>query len=101
MQNKEILEALRANTEEECPKYSFVIDKDQANNVIGHAKETLEDNGFIVKHVSITTMTAQIIIVRESYEDLFYGWRSYDSAIMISAIKKIYRNNELVFDCTK
>lgn len=96
-----ILDVLTENVQLATTEYSFVIDKDQANNIIGHAKETLEDNGFIVKHVSITTMTAQIIIVRESYEDLFYGWRSYDSAILISAIKKVYRNNELVFDCTK
>lgn len=96
-----ILYILTENVQPSTTEYSFVIDKDQANNIIGHAKETLEDNGFMVKHVSITTMTAQIIIVRKSFEDSFYGWRSYDSAIMISAIKKIYRNNELIFDCTK
>ena len=81
-------------------KYSFVIDKDQANNIIGHAKNTLEDNGFIIKHVNIIAMTAQIIIVRKSFEDFFYGWRSYDSALMISAIKKVYRDDKLIFDCT-
>lgn len=96
-----ILDVLTENVKPSIKDYSFVIDKDQANNIIGRAKETLEDNEFIVKHVSIIIMTAQIIIVRESFEDPFYGWRSYDSAIMISAIKKIYRNNKLVFDCTK
>ena len=96
-----ILDVLTENVQPSVTEYSFVIDKDQANNIIGHIKETLEDNKFIIKRVRIIIMTAQIIIVRESSEDLFYGWRSYDSAIMISAIKKIYRNNELVFDCTK
>ena len=96
-----ILDVLTENVQPSTTEYSFVIDKDQANNIIGHVKETLEDNKFIIKRVKIIIMTAQIIIVRESSEDLFYGWRSYDSAIMISAIKKIYRNNELVFDCTK
>lgn len=95
-----ILDVLTENVQPSATEYSFVIDKDQANNVIGHAKETLEDNGFMVKYVSITAMTAQVIIVRESFEDFFYGWRNYDSALMISAIKKIYRNNELVFDST-
>ena len=96
-----ILDVLTENVQPSTTEYSFVINKDQANNIIGHVKETLEDNKFIIKRVRIIIMTAQIIIVRESSEDLFYGWRSYDSAIMISAIKKIYRNNELVFDCTK
>ena len=96
-----ILDVLTENVQPSTTEYSFVIDKDQANNIIGHVKETLEDNNFIIKRVRIIIMTAQIIIVRESSEDLFYGWRSYDSAIMISAIKKVYRNNELVFDCTK
>ena len=96
-----ILDVLTENVQPSTTEYSFVIDKDQANNIIGHVKETLEDNKFIIKRVRIIIMTAQIIIVRESSEDLFYGWRSYDSAIMISAIKKVYRNNELVFDCTK
>ena len=96
-----ILDVLTENVQPSTTEYSFVIDKDQINNIIGHAKETLEDNGFMIKHVKIIIMTAQIIIVRKSFEDLFYGWRSYDSAIMISAIKKVYKNNELVFDCTK
>ena len=96
-----ILDVLTENVQPSTTEYSFVIDKDQANNIIGHAKETLEDNKFIIKRVKIIIMTAQIIIVRESSEDLFYGCRSYDSAIMISAIKKVYRNNKLVFDCTK
>ena len=44
MQNKEILEALRANAEEECLKYSFVTDNNQIEKVIGNAKNNLEIN---------------------------------------------------------
>ena len=43
-----ILDVLTENVQPSVTEYSFVIDKDQANNVIGHAKETLEDNGFII-----------------------------------------------------
>ena len=44
MQNKEILEALRANTEEEGTKCAFVIDDNQVDKVIGNAENNLEIN---------------------------------------------------------
>ena len=101
MQNKEILEALRANTEEECPKYSFVIDNNQINKVIGDAKDTLEVNNYIIKNVEIIFNTAQVVVVRSNTYTSIYGWESSDSALMFSCIKKIYKENKLIFDCTK
>ena len=101
MQNKEILEALRANTEEECPKYSFVIDNNQINKVIGGAKDTLEVNNYIIKNVEIVFNTAQVVVVRSNTYTSIYGWESSDSALMFSCIKKIYRGEKLIFDCTK
>ena len=101
MQNKEILEALRANTEEECPKYSFVIDNNQINKVIGGAKDTLEANNYIIKNVEIVFNTAQVVVVRSNTYTSIYGWESSDSALMFSCIKKIYRGDKLIFDCTK
>ena len=101
MQNKEILEALRANTEEECPKYSFVIDNNQTNKVIGSAKDTLEVNNYIIKNVEIVFNTAQVVVVRSNTYTSIYGWESSDSALMFSCIKKIYRGEKLIFDCTK
>ena len=101
MQNKEILEALRANTEEECPKYSFIIDNNQINKVIGDAKDTLEVNNYIIKNVDIVFNTAQVIIVRNNTYNSIYGWESSDSALMFSCIKKMYKGDKLIFDCTK
>ena len=101
MQNKEILEALRANTEEECPKYSFVIDNNQIDKVIGGAKDTLEVNNYIIKNVEIVFNTAQVVVVRSNTYTSIYGWESSDSALMFSCIKKIYRGEKLIFDCTK
>ena len=101
MQNKEILEALRANTEEECPKYSFVIDNNQINKVIGGAKDTLEVNNYIIKNVEIVFNTAQAVVVRSNTYTSIYGWESNDSALMFSCIKKIYKGEKLIFDCTK
>ena len=101
MQNKEILEALQANTEEENPKYSFVIDNNQIDKVIGGAKDTLEVNNYIIKNVEIVFNTAQVVIVRSNTYTSIYGWESSDSALMFSCIKKIYKENKLVFDCTK
>ena len=101
MQNKEILEALRANTEEECSKYSFVIDNNQINKVIGGAKDTLEVNNYIIKNVEIVFNTAQVVVVRNNTYTSIYGWESSDSALMFSCIKKIYKENKLIFDCTK
>ena len=101
MQNKEILEALRANTEEENPKYSFVIDNNQIDKVIGGAKDTLEVNNYIIKNVEIVFNTAQVVVVRSNTYTSIYGWESSDSALMFSCIKKIYRGEKLIFDCTK
>ena len=101
MQNKEILEALQANTEEENPKYSFVIDNNQIDKVIGGAKDTLEVNNYIIKNVEIVFNTAQVVVVRSNTYTSIYGWESSDSALMFSCIKKIYKENKLIFDCTK
>lgn len=101
MQNKEIIKALRANTEEENPKYSFVIDNNQINNVIGNAKNNLEINNYIIKNVNVIFNTAQVVVIRSNTYTSIYGWESSDSALMFSCIKKIYRDNKLVFDCTK
>ena len=101
MQNKEILEALQANTEEETPKYSFVIDNNQIDKVIGGAKDNLEINNYIIKNVDIVFNTAQVIVIRSNTYNPIYGWESSDSALMFSCIKKIYRDKELIFDCTK
>ena len=99
MQNKEILEALLVNAEAEHPKYSFVIDNNQIDKVIGDAKDTLEVNNYIIKNVKIVFNTAQIVIVR-SYTYTTNDWESYDSALMLSCIKKVYKGEKLIFDCT-
>ena len=101
MQNKEILEALRANTEEECPKYSFVIDNNQIDKVIGNAKNNLEINNYIIKNVNVIFNTAQVVIIRSNTYNTICGRESSDSALMFSCIKKIYKGNKLIFDYTK
>ena len=102
MQNKEILEALtKAIAEYGYSKYSFVIDNNQSNKVIGNAKDTLEANNYIIKNVEIVFNTAQVIVVRSNIYNHIYGWESSDSALMFSCIKKIYRDNKIIFDCTK
>ena len=101
MQNKAILEALRANTEEEYPKYSFVIDNNQIDKVIGNAKNNLEINNYIIKNVNVIFNTAQVVIIRSNTYNPIYGWESNDSDLMFSCIKKIYRGEKLIFDCTK
>ena len=101
MQNKEILEALRVNSEEENPKYSFVIDNNQIDKVIGNAKNNLEINNYIIKNVNVIFNTAQIVIIRSNTYNPICGWESSDSALMFSCIKKIYRDNKIIFDCTK
>ena len=102
MQNKEILEALtKAITEYGYSKYSFVIDNNQINKVIGGAKDTLEVNNYIIKNVEIVFNTAQVVVVRSNTYTSIYGWESSDSALMFSCIKKIYKENKLIFDCTK
>lgn len=101
MQNKEILEALLVNAKEEHPKYSFVIDNNQIDKVIGDAKNNLEINNYIIKNVNIIFNTAQIVIIRSNTYNPTCGWESSDSALMFSCIKKIYKGEKLIFDCTK
>ena len=102
MQNKEILEALtKAIAENGYSKYSFVIDNNQINKVIGGAKDTLEVNNYIIKNVEIVFNTTQVVVVRSNTYTSIYGWESSDSALMFSCIKKIYKENKLIFDCTK
>ena len=102
MQNKEILEALtKAIAENGYSKYSFVIDNNQINKVIGGVKDTLEVNNYIIKNVEIIFNTAQVVVVRSNTYTSIYGWESSDSALMFSCIKKIYKGDKLIFDCTK
>ena len=102
MQNKEILEALtKAVAEYGYSKYSFVIDNNQIDKVIGNAKDTLEVNNYIIKNVEIVFNTAQVVIIRSNTYNPTYGWESNDSALMFSCIKKIYKGEKLIFDCTK
>jgi hypothetical protein len=101
MQNKEILEALtKAVSESRYSKYSFVIDNNQIDKVIGDAKDTLEVNDYIIKNVEIVFNTAQVVVVRSNTYTPAYGWDSSDSALMLSCIKRVYRGEELIFDCT-
>ena len=102
MQNKEILEALtKAVAEYGYSKYSFVIDNNQIDKVIGGVKDTLEANNYIIKNVEIVFNTAQVVVVRSNTYTSIYGWESNDSALMFSCIKKIYKEDKLIFDCTK
>ena len=102
MQNKEILEALtKAVAEYGNSKYSFVINDNQINEIIGNAKNILEANNYIIKNVDIVFNTAQVVVVRSNTYTSIYGWESSDSALMLSCIKKIYRGEKLIFDCTK
>ena len=102
MQNKEIFEALvKAVEENKNSKYSFVIDNNQIDKVIGNAKNNLEINNYIIKNVNVIFNTAQVVVIRSNTYTSIYGWESSDSALMFSCIKKIYRDNKLIFDCTK
>ena len=102
MQNKEILEALEdAKAESQYSKYSFVIDNNQSDKVIGEAKDTLESNSYIIKNIEIVFNTAQIVVVRSNTYNPTYGWESRDGAIMLSCIKRVYRGEELIFSSTK
>ena len=102
MQNKEILEALtKAVLEYGYSKYSFVIDNNQINKVIGDAKDTLKINNYIIKNVEIVFNTAQVVVVRSNTYTSIYGWESSDSALMFSCIKKIYKGDKLIFSCTE
>ena len=80
-------------------KYSFVIDNNQIDKVIGGAKDTLEVNNYIIKNVEIVFNTAQIVVVRSNTYTSTYGWESSDNALMLSCIKRVYRGEELIFDC--
>lgn len=101
MQNKEILEALtKAKADSQYSKYSFVIDNNQADKVIGDTSATLEVNNYIIKNVEIVFNTTQVVVVRSNVYTSTYGWESCDSALMLSCIKRVYRGEELVFDCT-
>ena len=101
MQNKEILEALtKAVADSGYFKYSFVIDNNQIDKVIGGAKDILEVNNYIIKNVEIVFNTTQIIVVRSNTYTSAYGWESSDSALMLSCIERVYRGEELIFDCT-
>lgn len=102
MQNEKILEALtKAIVENRYSKYSFVIDNNQINNVIGNAKDTLEINNYIIKNVEIVFNTKQVVVIRSNTYNPIYGWESSDSALMFSCIKKIYKENKLIFSCTE
>lgn len=101
MQNKEILEALaKGIAEYGYSKYSFVIDNNQVDKVIGGAKDTLEVNNYIIKNVEVIFNTAQVIVVRSNTYTSTYGWETSDNALMLSCIKKVYKGKELIFDCT-
>lgn len=101
MQNKEILEALEdAKAESQYSKYSFVVSNSQDDKVIGDTKDTLEANNYIIKNVEIVFNTAQIVVVRSNTYNPTYGWESYDSALMLSCIKRVYKEKELIFDST-
>ena len=102
MQNKEILEALmKAVVENGYSKYSFVIDNNQIDKVIGDAKDTLKVNNYIIKNVDIIFNTAQVVVIRSNTYTSIYGWESSDSALMFSCIKKIYKGNKLIFSYTE
>ena len=101
MQNEKILEALRVNAEEENPKYSFVIDNNQIDKIIGNVKNNLEINNYIIKNVNVIFNTAQVVIIRSNTYNPICGWESSDSALMFSCIKKIYKGNKLIFSYTE
>lgn len=100
--NKAILEALgNARAESQYSKYSFVVDNNQADKVIGDAKGTLGVNNYIIKNVEIVFNTAQIVVVRSNTYNSVFGWETSDSALMLSCIKRVYRGEELIFDSDK
>lgn len=102
MQNKEILEALtKAKAESQYSKYSFVVDNNQVDKVIGDASATLAINSYIIKNVEIVFNTTQIVVVRSNVYTSTYGWESCDSALMLSCIKRVYRGEELIFSSTE
>lgn len=98
MQNSKILDILCNTTKGE--KFSFVIDKDKANEVTGDVSDTLEANNYMVKNVELIFLTKEVVVVRSNLYSDFNGWISEDSAFMLSCIKKVYREGTLVFDNT-
>lgn len=89
----------KAVAESGYSKYSFVIDNNQIDKVIGGAKDTLEVNDYIIKNVEIVFNTAQIVVVRSNTYTSAYGWESSDSALMLSCIQRVYKGEKLIFDC--
>lgn len=102
MQNSKIVETLANAIDENVnSKYSFVIDNNQIDKVIGYAKDNLEINNYMIKNVEIVFYTAQVIVVRSNTYNSIYGWESKDYALLLSCIKKVYRERELIFESTK
>lgn len=86
---------------EEGTMVSLVIDKDMADKVIGNAKDKLVDNSYMIKHVNVLVKTAQVVLVRHTRQDFVYGYTVNDSAVMLSAITKVYDGHgKLMFDKT-
>ena len=102
MQNKKILKALKkAVAEYGNYKYSFVINNNQINKIIGNAKNILEANNYIIKNVDIVFNTAQVVIIRSNTYNPIYRWESSDSALMFACIKKIYKGDKLICSYTE
>ena len=78
--------------------YSFLIAEDQTDKVMGHAKDVLEGNRNMVKNAVVLFATAEVVVVRQSWNDDFYGNVSWDSTIMVSAIKKFYKHTSAGID---
>ena len=79
-------------------KFTFVINKDKANDVIGGNPELLKANGYMIKNVNILFVTHQVVVVRHNYYSDFNGWISQDEALMISCIKGIYMEDTLIYN---
>lgn len=102
MQNSKIVETLTNAIDKNVnSKYSFIINNSQIDKVIGDAKNNLKINNYMIKNVEIVFYTAQIVVVRSNIYSSVYGWESKDCALMLSCIEKIYRERELIFDCTE
>lgn len=102
MQNNKIVGALiKAVKEYGYSKYSFVVNNNQIDKVIGDEKDNLEINNYIIKNVEVLFYTMQVIVVRSNTYTPIYGWESKDYALMLSCIERVYKGEELIFDCTK
>ena len=101
MQNSKIVEALtKAVKEYGYSKYSFVVNNNQIDKIIGDEKDNLEINNYIIKNVEVFFYTTQIIVVRSNTYSSVYGWESKDYALMLSCIERVYKGEELIFDST-